>query len=240
MEFSVTFFACGTRSSIVELSGRIVLNRQYFSQIDLSLNKYYQFNQINPFDPEMTRKQSKKSYNIKIFGSCECCGILCSIIFVGAMRSSIVEFRVFFHMWNKLWYCAIFQQAERALVMSNLVLYFLCVERALVLCNFVIYFVACETHSGIALYFLRVKCALVLCNFVFYMFCVWNTLWYCGISCHIFCIWNALWYRGISCSVFMRVERALVLWIFLRVERALVLWHFFVIYFLRVERAVVL
>ena len=80
----------------MELSGRIVLNRQYFSQIDLSLNKYYQFNQINPFDPEMTRKQSKKSYNIKIFGSCECCGILCSIIFVGAMRSSIVEFRDFF------------------------------------------------------------------------------------------------------------------------------------------------
>ena len=78
-------------------------------------------------------------------------------------------------------------------------------ECALVLRNYVLYFSACLTRSSIV------------------EFCV-----------IFFCVWNVLWYHGISCYIFLCVERALVLWnfvlYFLRVERALVLWNF-VLYF---------
>ena len=87
---------------------------------------------------------------MKILGSCECCGILCYI----------------------------FLRVERALVLCNFVIFFLCVDGALVLYYF----------------FPRVEITLLLWKSVFFYFslhgmhsgiikigvifsCVWNTFW---------------------------------------------------------------
>ena len=75
--------------------------------------------------------------------------------------------------------------------------------------------------------------------FVFPFKLVWKYFWFArsGVVefCVIFlCVWNVLWYCGISCYIFPHVERALVLWNFVlyfpHVERSLVLWDF-VLYF---------
>ena len=62
---------------------------------------------------------------------------------------------------------------ERALLLLNFMLYiFLCVERAMVLCNLVLYFLYVEralVFWNFMLYFLHVERVLLLCNFVFYV-----------------------------------------------------------------------
>ena len=74
---------------------------------------------------------------------------------------------------------------------------FLRVERTLVLLNFVLYFSACGTRSGIV-------------EFRVIFFCVWNALWYCGISCYIF-MRASRTRSGIVefCVIFFRVWNAL-------------------------------
>ena len=76
------------------------------------------------------------------------------------------------------------------------------------------------------IYFPRssIWCSIFPCvEFRVIFFCVWNALWYCGISCYIFsacltrsgvvefcviffCVWNSLWYCGILCYIFPYIE----------------------------------
>ena len=76
------------------------------------------------------------------------------------------------------------------------------------------------------IYFPRssILCSIFPCvEFCVIFFCVWNALWYCGISCYFvsacvtrsgivefcvifFCVWNSLWYCGIFCYIFPYIE----------------------------------
>ena len=138
-----------------------------------------------------------------IFPHVECALVLWNFVLYFSTcgtRSDIVEFFViFFCVWNALWYCVIFYCVFNMLSYCGVLRYiFLRVERALVLWSFVLYVSMYGMRSGIVdfcVIFSTFGTGSGIAEFRAIYFCVWNVLWYCGISCYIY----------------LRLERSLVL-----------------------------